>query len=201
LSKVVILDRDGVINHDSDTFIRNPEQWQPIPGSLEAMGKLTGAGYRIVVATNQSAIKRRLLDMHTLNRIHARLLEAAAEFGAVVDAIFFCPCLPRDNCDCYKPNPGMLNDVAHRLGIDLGNVPFIGDSLRDVRAAQAAGAQPHLVLTGNGRDAAADPALGEGVTIHDDLASAAGFLLGKRTRAGPGRADLSSLPARRTIRP
>lgn len=175
--ELVILDRDGVINQDSTRHIRSPEEWIPIPGSLDAIARLNRAGYRVVVATNQSGLARRLFDIETLNRIHETMQRQLAEIGGHVDAIFICPCHPNDNCDCFKPNPGMLLDISKRLRTPLDTVPFIGDKLIDIQAARAAGARPFLVKTGNGRKTLKSKQNLDDVEVFDDLAAAADALI------------------------
>ncbi len=140
--KLIILDRDGVINQDSDAFVKSPDEWIPIPGSLEAIGRLSHAGWRVVVASNQSGIARGLFSMETLGAIHTRMRQAVAEAGGRIDAIFFCPHGPDEACACRKPLPGMLYDIAHRMDVHLDGVPLVGDSLRDLQAAAAAGCTP-----------------------------------------------------------
>ncbi|MDH3688207.1 MAG: D-glycero-beta-D-manno-heptose 1,7-bisphosphate 7-phosphatase [Gammaproteobacteria bacterium] len=149
--KTVVLDRDGVINKDSDSFIKSPEEWSPIPGSLEAIARLCRADYKIVVATNQSGIARGLLDIDTLNRIHNRMLHHIRQKGGEIDAIFFCPHSADFNCECRKPKPGMFLDLATRLKINLTGVPAVGDSRRDLECAMAVNALPVLVRTGKGQ--------------------------------------------------
>lgn len=146
----VILDRDGVINFDSCHYIKSPDEWKAIPGSLEAIARLSRAEFRVVVATNQSGIGQSLFDISTLNRIHQKMVAQAQEKGGKIDAIFFCPHRPETLCDCRKPNPGLLLDASRRLREPLSGIPFVGDSMSDILAAQAAGAQPVLVKTGNG---------------------------------------------------
>jgi len=175
--KLVILDRDGVINHDSDLFIRSPDEWRPINGSLEAIARLNQAGYRVVVATNQSGIGRGLFDMDTLNAIHERMLRAAAQVGARIDAIFFCPHTGADHCLCRKPKPGLFRAIAERFNVDLIGVPAIGDSLRDLQAAQAVGAEPMLVLTGKGRKTRDASDLPIDTLVFPNLAAAATHIL------------------------
>jgi D-glycero-D-manno-heptose 1,7-bisphosphate phosphatase len=175
--KLVILDRDGVINYDSDEFIKNPEEWKPIPGSLEAIARLNQAGYRVVVATNQSGIGRGLLDMGTLNAIHDKLNRALAPFGGRIDAFFFCPHAADAGCGCRKPAIGMFEEISRRLGAELANVPAIGDSLRDLQAAEAAGAQPILVLTGKGRRTLDAGNLPSSTRVFENLARAVDALL------------------------
>lgn len=167
--KLVILDRDGVINADSDQFIKSPDEWIALPGSLEAIAQLNQAGYRVIVASNQSGIARGLFDMATLNAIHAKMHRAAAALGARIDAVFFCPHTSADHCDCRKPKPGLLRDIAHRYDVDLTGVPLVGDALRDLQAAAAVNATPHLVLTGKGKATLAAGKLPPGTQIHDDL--------------------------------
>ncbi len=170
--KLVILDRDGVINYDSDQYIKSPDEWRPIPGSLEAIARLTQWGYRVVVATNQSGIGRGLFVMDTLNAIHDKMIRAAAQAGGRIDAVFFCPHTNADNCGCRKPKPGMFEEIAIRYNADLHGVPAIGDSLRDLQAAAAVGAQPMLVLTGKGKKTQADPNLPPDTLVFADLAAA-----------------------------
>jgi len=175
--RLVILDRDGVINEDSDEYIKSPSEWKPIRGSLEAIARLHRAGWRVVVATNQSGIARRLFDLDTLARIHQTMHQRVSASGGLIDAVFFCPHGPDDNCSCRKPLPGMLHDIASRLRIDLTGVPAIGDSLRDLQAAAAAGARPGLVKTGKGFGTANHPQLPAGTVVYDDLFSAVEALL------------------------
>jgi len=174
--KLVILDRDGVINHDSAQYIKSPEEWKPIPGSLEAIARLNQWGYRVVVATNQSGVGRGLFDMDTLNAIHEKMMKATAQAGGRIDAVFFCTHTDADQCDCRKPRPGMLNEIAARYNVSLAGVPVVGDSLRDLRAADAAGAQPILVLTGKGAKTADDPALPPETLMFPDLAGVAAHI-------------------------
>lgn len=179
--KLIILDRDGVINQDSDAFIKSPDEWIPIPGSLEAIGRLSHAGWRVVVASNQSGIARGLFSMETLGAIHARMREAVADAGGHIDAIFFCPHGPDDACACRKPMTGMLHDIAQRLDVHLEGVPLVGDSLRDLQAAAASGCSPWLVLTGKGRKtwetSGTSGELPAGTEVRDDLAAVADALL------------------------
>ncbi|MFG7076059.1 D-glycero-beta-D-manno-heptose 1,7-bisphosphate 7-phosphatase [Burkholderia pseudomallei] len=167
--KLVVLDRDGVINVDSDAFIKSPDEWIPLPGSLEAIARLNHAGYRVVVATNQSGIGRGLFDMATLNAMHLKMHRAAAAVGGRIDAVFFCPHTADDHCDCRKPKPGMMKLIAERFEIDPADTPVVGDSLRDLQAGEALSFRPHLVLTGKGKKALAAGGLPEGTRVHDDL--------------------------------
>jgi D-glycero-D-manno-heptose 1,7-bisphosphate phosphatase len=173
--KLVILDRDGVINVDSDAFIKSPDEWTPIPGSLEAIARLTHAGYRVAVATNQSGIARGLLTLDALNRIHSKMTSMVHEAGGHIDVILFCPHAD-DVSPCRKPNPGMFLDLAERLNVNLHDVPAIGDTLRDLQAAQAVYARPMLVRTGKGQRIldAGEPIA---VPVYDDLADAVDAIL------------------------
>ena len=170
--KLIILDRDGVINHDSDAFIKTPDEWKPIPGSLEAIAHLTQAGYRVVVATNQAGIGRGLLDMAALNAINDKMWKAANQAGGRIDAMFFCPHATTDNCDCRKPATGMFKEISQRFGVDLNDVPVIGDSLRDLQAASAIDAIPVLVLTRKRKKTKAGGGLPKNTRIFPDLAAA-----------------------------
>ncbi|WP_289285263.1 D-glycero-beta-D-manno-heptose 1,7-bisphosphate 7-phosphatase, partial [Methylophaga sp. UBA1918] len=169
---LIILDRDGVINHDSDDFIKNPAEWEPIDGSLEAIARLNYAGYRVVVITNQSGIARGLFDVETLNRIHSKMRRMLAQVGGKIEAIMFCPHGPEDDCQCRKPKNGSFVDLAHRLRVNLDNVPAVGDSLRDIQAAMLSQARPILVRTGKGEKTLA-AGIPDGVEVYDDLASVA----------------------------
>ncbi|MEY3219027.1 MAG: D-glycero-beta-D-manno-heptose 1,7-bisphosphate 7-phosphatase [Pseudomonadota bacterium] len=177
--QLVILDRDGVINYDSDDYIKSPDEWQAIPNSLEAIVTLNQAGFRVVIATNQSGLARGFFSIDTLNKIHAKMYRELAALGGNIEAIFFCPHSPRGTCNCRKPKPGLYNEIGQRLGIHLTGVPAIGDSLRDIQAAAAAGAVPMLVRTGKGLKTEAQlPQNGfEHIQIYDDLAAAAQFIV------------------------
>ena len=171
--KLVILDRDGVINYDSARFIKHPDEWRPIPGSLDAIARLTQSGWRVVVATNQSGVGRGLLDMASLNAIHAKMHKAVNHAGGRVEAVFYCPDTDESHSPCRKPNPGMFHAIAERLNVALDEAPCVGDSLRDLQAAAAAGAQPVLVLTGKGRKTRAAGGLPAATTVYADLAAVA----------------------------
>ena len=174
--KLVILDRDGTINHDSDKHIRSPEEWKPIKGSLEAIGRLVQAGYRIVVATNQSGIARGFFDTQTLFSIHEALQRAAAQVGGRIDAFFFCPHKAEAACMCRKPQPGMLLEAARRFNVAPKDVYMVGDAQRDLEAAAAAGARPVLVLTGKGKSTRDAGKLPRGTQTFADLAAFADHL-------------------------
>jgi D-glycero-D-manno-heptose 1,7-bisphosphate phosphatase len=169
--KLVVLDRDGTINHDSDAYIKSPAEWKPIKGSLEAIARLTQAGWRVVIATNQSGIGRGLFDMAALNAIHDTMQRAVHQAGGRIDAIFFCPHAGEANCECRKPKPGMLLEIARRLNASLEGVPVVGDSLRDLQAAAAVGARPVLVLTGKGKKTREAGGLPPGTEVFADLAA------------------------------
>ena len=149
---LIILDRDGVINHDSPDYIKAPEEWQALPGSLEAIAQLCRADFRVVVATNQAGVARGVFNLETLNRIHRKMVKSIREKGGRLESIFFCPHGPDDACSCRKPKPGLFLEISQRLGVPLDGVPAVGDSLRDLEAASSAGARPILLQTGNGRE-------------------------------------------------
>lgn len=175
--KLVILDRDGVINEDSEAFIKSPLEWRPIPGSLEAIAQLNQNGYRVVVATNQSGIGRSLFDMQALNAIHTKMHRALASVGARIEAIFVCPHTAADHCDCRKPKPGLLHQIANRFGMDLAGTPVVGDSERDLAAGAALGCRVILVQTGKGAQTLARGNLPSGTTVFANLAGAVDHLL------------------------
>ncbi|WP_303909288.1 D-glycero-beta-D-manno-heptose 1,7-bisphosphate 7-phosphatase [Thiohalomonas denitrificans] len=180
--KVVILDRDGVINEDSDDYVKSPEEFVLIPGSAEAIARLNQAGYRVAVATNQSGIARDYFNVDALNRMHSKLRRELNKVGGEVELIAYCPHGPDDACACRKPEAGLLKEIGERMGVVLRGVPVIGDSLRDLQAARTVGARPILVKTGKGQrtlEKASDGDL-EGVAIFDDLAAAATAILEER---------------------
>jgi D-glycero-D-manno-heptose 1,7-bisphosphate phosphatase len=174
---LVILDRDGVINEDSDNYIKSPEEWVPIPGSLEAIARLNHAGAVVTVATNQSGIGRGLFSIDELNRIHAKFRDALARVGGHVDGIFFCPHSPEVQCQCRKPAPGLLRAISLRFATGLRDIPVIGDSLRDIEAARAAKANPVLVRSGKGMYTQRHSPELDDVPCFDDLADAVDHLL------------------------
>jgi D-glycero-D-manno-heptose 1,7-bisphosphate phosphatase len=180
--KLVILDRDGVINHDSPDYIKNAGEWRPIAGSLEAIARFKRAGWLVAIATNQAGLARGLLSRTDLDGIHARMRETIAASGGAFDTLVYCPHAPEDGCDCRKPAPGLLREISRQLNIALQGVPFIGDKLSDIEAARNAGARPILVQTGDGR--ATQAALGDApdVTVFSDLAAAAARLTLRQPR-------------------
>ena len=177
--KLIILDQAGVINESSGTFVKTPEEWIAIPGSLEAIARLTHAGYRVVIAANQSGIGRGLLDMATYNAINDKMHKAAAHSGGRIDAIFFCPHTNADQCNCRKPATGLFDEIMQRYGVNLKNVMAVGDSLKDLQAAAAVGAIPVLVLTGNGQITRDSKEIPAHTQIFADLAAVADELVGE----------------------
>jgi len=180
--KLLILDRDGVINVESSEFVKTPEEWVPIKGSLEAIGRLSQAGYDIVIITNQSGIGRGYFSADTLAKIHARMIDYVQQHGGKIQSILFCPHAPDDGCNCRKPKHGMYQELAERLNISFGDVYSVGDSVRDLLAAQAAGAKPALVKTGNGKKSIKEienaPELGlTSAPVFDNLSNFADALL------------------------
>jgi D-glycero-D-manno-heptose 1,7-bisphosphate phosphatase len=182
--KLVILDRDGTINEDRDDYVKGPDEWIPIPGALEAIARLNHAGWHTVVASNQSGIGRGLFDMAALNAMHLKMHQLLAKHGGRIDAVFFCPHTPEDGCDCRKPQPGLFRLIGERYGVDLSQVPVVGDVLRDLQAGTAVGCRPHLVRTG--KAARMGPAEIErlcaqvpGTQVHDNLEAFAEWLIAK----------------------
>ncbi len=182
ITKLVILGRDGILNEYRDSHVATPEEWVAIPGALEAVARINHAGWHAVVATNQAGIGRGMIDMSAVNAIHLRMNQQLLVQGGRIDAVFFCPHTPEEGCDCRKPKPGMMLDIGRRYGVDLAQVPLVSDTLRDLLAAQAAGCEPHLVLSGRAA-AIGDAQLHEmleqvpGARVHADLGAFADFLL------------------------
>ena len=180
--KLVILDRDGTINADSTEYIKSPDEWQPLPGALEAIARLNHAGWHVVIASNQSGLGRGLFDVASLNAMHAKMHKLLAVVGGRVDAIFYCPHTPDDKCRCRKPEPGLFEQIGERYGVDLKGVPVVGDATRDVVAGATAGCEPHLVLTGNGavyRGRPLPPTFPPDTRVHEDLAAFADWLVAR----------------------
>ena len=167
--KLIILDRDGVINQDSDEFIKSADEFIPIPGSLEAISRLNHAGFSVMVATNQSGIARGLLSVETLNTMHDKLRRLLSAFGGHIDGIFYCPHGPDDHCECRKPRAGLFLDIAQRSKCNLNNVFAVGDSLRDLQAAEAVGANPVLVKTGKGLRTLENKEAIKHIPVYDNL--------------------------------
>jgi D-glycero-D-manno-heptose 1,7-bisphosphate phosphatase len=167
--KLIILDRDGVINVDSDQFIKSPEEWKPIPGSLEAIARLNQWGWRVVLASNQSGVGRGLFGMDTLNAINDKMVRSLAQVGGRLDAIFFCTHAADSTCACRKPKSGLFQQIAERFNVDLAGVPCVGDSLRDLQAGVNVGCEPYLVLTGKGAATHESPELPVGTRVFPDL--------------------------------
>lgn len=193
---LVILDRDGVINRDSDDYIRNLDEWRPIPGSIEAIAELSLAGFQVAIATNQSGLARGYFTLDTLEAIHARLCQKVAARGGQIAGIFYCPHMPDSGCDCRKPATGMLEAIEQALNVSARNAFFVGDSLKDLQAARAYGCQPILVKTGKGRHTLATlhsthPGVERplDIPVYADLAAASKALLTDRsnqTHSHPG---------------
>ncbi|MEO5732741.1 MAG: D-glycero-beta-D-manno-heptose 1,7-bisphosphate 7-phosphatase [Rubrivivax sp.] len=180
--KLVILGRDGILNAYRESHVAELSEWQAIPGAMEAVARINHAGWHVVVATNQSGIGRGMIDMAAINAVHAHMHQQLMAQGARVDAVFFCPHTPEADCDCRKPRPGLMLDIARRYGVDLSHVPMVGDTLRDLQAAAAAGCEPHLVQSGRAAgldDAQVGHMLAQVPTarVHADLGAFADFLL------------------------
>ncbi len=178
--KLVIMDRDGTINEDRDDFVKTADEWIALPGALEAIAKLNHAGWHVVVASNQSGLGRGLFDVAALNAMHSKMFKQLAMLGGRIDAVFYCPHTPDENCACRKPQPGLYRQIAERYGLDLANVPVVADSARDLQAAIAVGAQPHLVRTGKSAAFVAGAPLPQAfppqTQVHADLGEFAAFL-------------------------
>jgi D-glycero-D-manno-heptose 1,7-bisphosphate phosphatase len=177
--KLIILDRDGVINEDSDDYIKSPDEWVPIPGSLDAIARLNHAGYNVALASNQSGIARGYFNLETFAAMNVKMSEMLSHSGGRIDGMFFCPHGPDDGCDCRKPKPGLLTEIGNRFQTSLANVMFVGDNINDIKAARAAGARPVLVRTGKGEQTAKMIAANnpDNVPVYDDLADFVNTLL------------------------
>ena len=177
--KLIILDRDGVINEDSDDYIKSPDEWIPIPGSLDAIARLNHAGYAVAIASNQSGIARGYFNVQALAAMSVKMNEMLSLHGGRIDAMVFCPHGPNEHCDCRKPKPGMLIEIGNRFKTSLGSVPFVGDNINDLLAARAAGVKPVLVRTGKGEQTVAmlpDYDFND-VPVYDDLQAVVDVLL------------------------
>lgn len=181
--KLIVLDRDGTLSPDPEDFVRAPEDWVPLPGALEAVARLNQGGWRVVLASNQSGLGRGLFDMATLNAVHARMHKLLAAAGGRIEAVFFCPHAPEDECCCRKPAAGLFLDIARRMGVPLDSMVAAGDSVRDVQAAAAAGCEAHLIRTGQslpvGDGAPLPPDVPAGTQVHADLSAFADFVLAR----------------------
>jgi len=193
---LIILDRDGTINEERDDFVKSPEEWVPLPGALEAIARLNQAGWQTVIATNQSGLGRGLFDMAALTAIHTKMNTALARVGGRIGAVFFCPHAPEDQCSCRKPLPGLYQQIGERFGVALGSVPVVGDSVRDLEAALAAGCPAHLVRTGKGA-AMTEAQIAQlienvpGTQVHADLAAFAESMIQheRSARGAAGKSD------------
>ena len=178
--KLIILDRDGTINEEHADFVKSPEEWIPLPGALEAVAKLNHAGWRTIIASNQSGLGRGLFDVAALNAMHAKMHKLLTALGGRMDAVFYCPHTTTDNSSCRKPLPGLFEQIIERTGVDAHLIPSVGDSLRDMQAAAAAGCEPHLVLTGNAlplRGLPLPDTYPKNTMTHHDLAAFADFII------------------------
>lgn len=184
--KLVILDRDGTINEDSAEYIKSVDEWEPLPGSMDAIARLNHAGWRVVVASNQSGLGRGLFEVSDLNDIHTKMHQQLAMIGGRIDAVFYCPHSPDDACHCRKPAAGLFEQISDRYAMDLKGVPTVGDSVRDLVAGVTLGCEPHLVLTGKGmayRGCSLPETFPANTRVHADLAAFAEFLLAREADA------------------
>lgn len=184
--KLVILDRDGTINADSQEYIKSAAEWEPLPGAIEAIARLNHAGWHVVVATNQAGLGRGLFDVAALNAMNTKMHKLLVAQGGRVDAVFYCPHTPDDACNCRKPLPGLFEQIGERFGVDLHGVPVVGDQLRDLQAGVAVGCEPHLVLTGKGagyRGRALPETFPPATRVHEDLGAFAEYLLSRAAGA------------------
>lgn len=182
IPRLVIVGRDGILNVYREDHVKSPDEWQPVPGALEAVARLNHAGWHTVVATNQAGIGRGMIDMASINAVHLHMMQRLAAVGGRVDAVFFCPHTPEEDCDCRKPKPGLMRQIALRYGIDLRTVPMVCDTVRDLHAARSAGCEPHLVRSGRAAEltdaqVAEIVALVPGTEVHDNLGAFVDFLL------------------------
>ncbi|MFT4583227.1 MAG: D-glycero-D-manno-heptose 1,7-bisphosphate phosphatase [Gammaproteobacteria bacterium] len=175
--RLLILDRDGVINEESDHFVKSPAEWKPIPGSLEAIANAYQFGFTIIVVSNQSGLSRGLFNIDQLNKIHTLMIAEVAKLGGCIEAVFFCPHGPGDSCRCRKPKPGLLLDIGKRLNVKLSEATFIGDRASDIEAGKAVGAKLILVETGRGTEAKSAYVSDPELPIHRDLATAVEWLI------------------------
>ena len=194
-TKLIILGRDGILNHYRDDHVKSPDEWLPIDGALEAVSRLNHAGWHTVVATNQAGIGRGVIDMASINAVHAEMNRKLLAQGGRLDAVFFCPHTPEEQCVCRKPLPGMMLDIGRRYGVDLAQVLMVADTVRDIQAAVAAGCEPHLVLSGRASALSEDAlqqvlAAATRTQVHADLAAFAEFVLARDHIADSGAGSL-----------
>ena len=194
--KLIVLDRDGTINQDRDDYVKSTDEWLPIDGALEAIARLNHAGWHTIVATNQSGLGRGLFDMSMLNAMHMKMNQMLARHGGRIDAVFFCPHAPEDNCNCRKPLPGLFEQIAERFGVDMKDVMVVGDTLRDLQAGAVLGCKPHLVRSGKAATLSAEQIEDicrqvPGTRVHADLAAFAEHLVAeqRQARSGEGESD------------
>lgn len=184
--KLLILDRDGTINHDSADYIKSADEWLPLPGALEAIARLNHAGWHVVLASNQSGLGRGLFEVSDLNAIHTKMHQQLQAMGGRIDAVFYCPHTPDDACPCRKPAPGLFEQISDRYAMELKGVPVVGDSARDLLAGVAVGCEPHLVLTGNAqalRGSSLPSTFPPQTQVHEDLSAFADYLLTREAEA------------------
>ena len=181
---LIILDRDGVINEDSDDYIKSVDEWQPVPGSIEAIARLTQAGFTIAVATNQSGIGRGYFTIETLTAMHNKMLNLVQKAGGAIACIRYCPHTPDDNCQCRKPLPGLVHQIEQELSVSASGAWFVGDTAKDIEVARHAGCQPVLVKTGKGLRTLASfnkkGTVAQDVRVFENLRSFADFLIKDR---------------------
>lgn len=191
--KLVIVDRDGTVCVEREGYIQTPDEWEALPGALDAIARLNQAGYHVVVAANMPGLGRGLFDSAALNAIHTKMAKQLAAVGGRVEAIFFCPHAPEEACSCRKPAPGLFQKIGERYKIDLKQVHAVGNSLSDAQAAHAAGCVPHLVLTGRHApqaDAPLPPDYPAATRVHADLAAfATAFIAEQEALAAATRAQ------------
>ena len=182
--EIIILDRDGVINYDSPNYIKTPDEWEAIPGSIDAIANLTQAGFKIVICSNQSGIGRGLFTMQDLNDIHQKMHRLVDQAGGKIAAIFICPHTPENNCECRKPKSKMIIDICARFNVDdISHVAFIGDSMRDLEAISTVGGIPVLVKTGNGKKTLNQKNMPENTLVFESLADASEYLIENKDHA------------------
>ncbi len=204
MMKLIILDRDGTINEMGDEFVQSPDEWQPLPGALDAIARLNHAGWHVVVVSNQAGLGRGLFDVDTLNAIHTKMHKMLSAVGGRVDAVFYCPHAPDEACHCRKPASGLFEQIGERYGIELAGVPTAGDSARDLVAGASVGCEPHLVLTGNGavhRGRQLPDAFPPTTRVHEDLGAFADYLIERQASAARAAQSAAKSAAHSAINP